>query len=193
MAEAPELPLESKRKPKCSGCGTTFEEHQWGTPGPYCTGNTSILTPPHFPGPASGKAADNEEDEEVTLVQQLESLSLAEEELTKRSRIAQLRAAVTKKQERIEQLQRQVQGAPAPEQITNAATVGNVADLRKLAELEELVTRGPPLDDLLQAQQPVAQPRSWLEATTNRAAPPTAKSINAVLRDVPQAQEDPVG
>ena len=172
MAEAPELPLESKRKPKCSGCGTTFEEHHWGTPGPYCTGNTSILTPPHFPGPASGKAADDEEDEEATLVQQLESLSLAEEELTKRSRIAQLRAAVAKKQERIEQLQRQVQGAPAPERITNAATVGNVADLRKLAELEELVTRGPPLDDLLQAQQPVAQPRSWLEAPTNRAAPP---------------------
>ena len=81
MAEAPELPLESKRKPKCSGCGTTFEEHHWGTPGPYCTGNTSILTPPHFPGPASGKAADDEEDEEATLVQQLESLSLAEEDV----------------------------------------------------------------------------------------------------------------
>ena len=129
MAEAPELPLESKRKPKCSGCETTFEEHQWGTPGPYCTGNTSILTPPHLPGPASGIAADDEEDEEATLVQQLESLPLAEEELTKRSRIAELRAAIAKKQERIEQLQRQVQGAPAPEKITNAATVGNVADL----------------------------------------------------------------
>ena len=88
MTDASEVNF--KRKPKCSGCSTFFEEHQWGTPGPHCTGEESSTSQN-----IKTDDAGPEQDEEEELAAQLEALELEEQQLGKRARITQLQEAIS--------------------------------------------------------------------------------------------------
>ena len=82
----------------------------WGKPGPYCTSTVDSDLPP-LPTDERDDKAD--QDEESLLAAKLKSLTLEEEELTKATRIANLRAAVACKQDSVEHLKHQQQETTA--------------------------------------------------------------------------------
>ena len=162
MAEAPAeevKPVDKKRKPKCSGCGSPFNDHKWGTPGPYCQGGEAYSSPQKHPAnTADGSENTDPLDEEAELAAKLEALSLEEEDLQKHSRISHLRAALSQKQAAVDKLRAQ----STQVYIQETVTPQNIKELRR-AELEHAIHGETPLDNLLQAQETVMQPRSWRE------------------------------